>query len=590
MLDNFKGTIYFLKYCWHFSKLYIIYLLLKQLLTSLAMIISIIIPKYIVNSLFIEYNYNDVIFFITLLICLNVFTSFFINLLTNNILVKRMYVFKEFQIYLSKMVMETEFENIENYEYLNTREKAYKFLYGNGAGFGQILESNFDILGNIITLIGITGIIVTLDFTLVLVLILLVGINTLIDATIKKKNIQLNLQRVLYERRSSYFSTTFSDFRFGKEIRANGISNWLIKKYDIELEKMQNNYKQISKNNILSGNLNLFISCIQQIIMYSYIIYKFLKASLKVDNFTMYLTAISQFTSILRTLMYKVVDMQQYNSYYEEFEKYISLHNKVLAIDNLKPEIKKNNIEIEFVDVSYKYYNQKTYALKNISVKFNPKEKIAIIGENGSGKSTFIKLLLRIYKPTSGVILLNGIDIQKIDPEYYINLFSAVFQDFKFFSMSLKDNIVLNNNSDSSLLSEILNKCGLFKKISCLKNGLDTYIYKDFDKDGFEPSGGEAQKIAIARSLYRDSPIIILDEPTSALDPYAETEIYSQFDDLLKEKSVIYISHRLGITKFCNKILTFQCGSLIEVGTHDELIKKNGIYAELFNLQASYYI
>ncbi len=228
--------------------------------------------------------------------------------------------------------------------------------------------------------------------------------------------------------------------------------------------------------------------------------------------------------------------------------------------------------------------------LKNISMKLNIGERLAIVGMNGSGKTTFIKLLSRLYDPNEGEILLNGINIKKYDYDEYLSLFSIVFQDFKLFSFSLAQNVAASVDYDGKLLENILTEAGFAERLKAMPKGLDTPLYKDFDEDGVEISGGEAQKIALSRALYRDAPIIILDEPTAALDPIAEFEIYSKFNEIVGTKTAFYISHRLSSCRFCDEIAVFHEGRIIQKGTHDELVKEgNGKYYELWNSQAQYY-
>lgn len=215
---------------------------------------------------------------------------------------------------------------------------------------------------------------------------------------------------------------------------------------------------------------------------------------------------------------------------------------------------------------------------------------MAVVGENGSGKTTFIKLLCRLYDPTEGVILLNGIDIKKYDYDEYMSIFSVVFQDFKLFSFSLGQNVAANTNYDESRVIECLTKSGFSDRLAKMPKGLQTCLYKNFDEEGVEISGGEAQKIALARALYKNAPFIILDEPTAALDPISEYEIYSNFNRIVGNKTAIYISHRLSSCRFCNDIAVFSNGSLIQRGSHDMLIQdENGKYHELWNAQAQYY-
>lgn len=247
--------------------------------------------------------------------------------------------------------------------------------------------------------------------------------------------------------------------------------------------------------------------------------------------------------------------------------------------------------EIVFENVSFIYPNQEKKSLSNINLTIKKGERISIVGENGAGKTTFIKLLLRLYEPTEGRILFNGIDIRDIDYQDYQKIFSTVFQDYKLFAFRIIDNITSleGNEAEKEKVMKCLEKAGLSSKIEKLEHGLDTYLYNIYDEEGIELSGGESQKLAIARALYKDSPIVILDEPTAALDPRAEYEIYTRFLALVESKTSIFISHRLSSTKLCDRIVLFKDGSIEETGTHNELLQKGGLYAELFRMQAQFY-
>ncbi len=246
--------------------------------------------------------------------------------------------------------------------------------------------------------------------------------------------------------------------------------------------------------------------------------------------------------------------------------------------------------EVEFRNVSFQYPGSQIWALKNVSMKFEVGRRLAIVGENGSGKTTFIKLLCRLYDPQEGQILLNGIDIRKYNYRDYMDIFSIVFQDFQLLSQPLGSNVAGRVDYDGAKVKKALLDAGFGERLETLPDGLDTQLYKDFTEDGVEISGGEAQKIAIARALYKDAPFIILDEPTAALDPIAEAEIYSKFDEITGDKTAIYISHRLSSCKFCDEIAVFHEGRIVQMGTHDELAAdESGKYYELWHAQAQYY-
>ena len=246
--------------------------------------------------------------------------------------------------------------------------------------------------------------------------------------------------------------------------------------------------------------------------------------------------------------------------------------------------------DVEFRDVSFKYPGSEAYALRHVNMKFKVGSRLAVVGMNGSGKTTFIKLLCRLYDPTEGEILLNGINIRKYRYDDYMKIFSVVFQDFQLLALPLGQNVAASQTYDAARVLDCLNKAGFGEKLAKMPHGLDTYLYKSVDTEGVDVSGGEAQKIAIARALYKDSPFIILDEPTAALDPIAEAEIYSKFDEIAGDKTAVYISHRLSSCKFCDEIAVFDSGRVIQQGTHSDLLAdESGKYFELWNAQAQYY-
>ena len=246
--------------------------------------------------------------------------------------------------------------------------------------------------------------------------------------------------------------------------------------------------------------------------------------------------------------------------------------------------------EVEFKNVSFKYPGSDIWALRHVNMKFKVGKRLAIVGENGSGKTTFIKLLCRLYDPQEGQILLNGIDIRKYRYDDYMSIFSVVFQDFRLICQPLGNNVAGSIEYDRERVEKALIDAGFGARLASMDKGLDTMIYKNLTEDGVDVSGGEAQKIAIARALYKDAPFIILDEPTAALDPIAEAEIYGKFDEIAGDKTAIYISHRLSSCKFCDEIAVFHEGAVIQHGTHAELVADvSGKYHELWNAQAQYY-
>ncbi len=247
-----------------------------------------------------------------------------------------------------------------------------------------------------------------------------------------------------------------------------------------------------------------------------------------------------------------------------------------------------NAYELSFEHVSFKYPGTEQYIIKDLSITFQIGEKLALVGRNGAGKTTLIKLLLRFYEPTEGRILLNGIDIGKYDQDEYMHIFSVVFQDFRLYHLPLDENIAGSERVDEERVRRVLDQVGMSERISHMRDGIHTRLYHETG-DGEALSGGEAQKIAIARAIYKDAPFVILDEPTSALDPLAEAEIYENFNEMVGDKTAIYISHRMSSCKFCDKILVLEQGNIVESGTHEELMERQGSYYKLYQAQAKHY-
>lgn len=305
---------------------------------------------------------------------------------------------------------------------------------------------------------------------------------------------------------------------------------------------------------------------------------------------TQYIGAITRFAAGLSSLISTAGLIRINSSFLKQLFDFLDKPN-VMYQGSLTIE-KRNDrqYEVEFRDVSFRYPGSEQYALRHVNMKFKVGQRMAVVGPNGSGKTTFIKLLCRLYDPTEGTILLNGFDIRKYDHLEYLSIFSVVFQDFALTDMPLGENVAAAAAYDRKMAESCLVKAGFGNRLQELPKGLDTYLNKTLDKEGVEMSGGEKQKIALARALYKDSPFIVLDEPTAALDPVAEAEIYSKFNEIIEDKTAIYISHRLSSCKFCDEILVFDKGTVVQQGSHDTLVSDSaGKYHELWYAQAQYY-
>lgn len=339
----------------------------------------------------------------------------------------------------------------------------------------------------------------------------------------------------------------------------------------------------------MAAALSEVVSAVLVGIAYLFVCLKCWGGAFPIGSCTQYIGAITALLAGMSSLMYQIQQAGSNVLFLQRLFEFLDIPNRMYQGTLTVEKRKDCNYEIEFRNVSFHYPGSEFMALKNVNLKFRIGEKLAIVGENGSGKTTFIKLLCRLYDPTEGAILLNGIDIRKYDYREYLSIFSIVFQDFKLLSFGLGENVAAARSYDSSLAEAVLRKAGFGKRLDTLPEGLDTILNKDFSDKGIQISGGEAQKIAIARALYRNAPFIILDEPTAALDPVAEYEIYSRFNEIVGNRTAVYISHRLSSCRFCDEIIVFHEGSMMEKGSHEELLAKEGKYSELWHAQAVFY-
>lgn len=389
-----------------------------------------------------------------------------------------------------------------------------------------------------------------------------------------------------------YFSSASSnrarmaDMRFYKQ---QAIAEYYLEKNNTF--SMKSTFAQYAKGPM--GLLIALSSCVSAFLtglIYLLVCIKAWAGAFGLGTATQYIGSVTSFFGGFSELMKCIGVMRINSSFLDTVFELLDTPNTMYQ-GSLTTE-KRSDIQynVEFRDVSFKYPGSEAYALRHVNMKFKVGSRLAVVGMNGSGKTTFIKLLCRLYDPTEGEILLNGINIRKYRYDDYMKIFSVVFQDFQLLALPLGQNVAASQTYDAARVLDCLNKAGFGEKLAKMPHGLDTYLYKSVDTEGVDVSGGEAQKIAIARALYKDSPFIILDEPTAALDPIAEAEIYSKFDEIAGDKTAVYISHRLSSCKFCDEIAVFDSGSVIQQGTHSDLLAdERGKYFELWNAQAQYY-
>ena len=413
-------------------------------------------------------------------------------------------------------------------------------------------------------------------------------VNFRISDRIGKRLVELNHENERINFLWGYLFKIFFSETAAKDIRLYGMQDYLCGKN----EECLNDTACFSEEGIFEGKNQAKFSFVVQLLagyIYVYVAVMAMSGAVSVGDVLMYSGAIITMMTGVQNILTQYNQINYRNEYLKTYEDFIKRPN--MHYDGTLPIEKRddNEYELSFRNVSFRYPGTETYILKDVSLDFKIGQKMALVGMNGAGKTTLIKLLLRLYEPTEGEICLNGINIEKYDYEEYMQIFSVVFQDFKLFAFPLDENIAAGGSVDKLRLNQVLAKMSLNEFVEGLPQKERTLLYQE-NGQGVTPSGGEAQKVAIARALYKDAPFVILDEPTAALDPIAEAGIYENFDSLVGEKTAVYISHRMSSCKFCDRIVVLDHGEIVEEGTHEELLEQNGIYAKLYQTQAEYYV
>lgn len=457
-----------------------------------------------------------------------------------------------------------------------------------GGSLAQLIAHFKTVIGNIIIILGVVSVVMLLDWKLLLLVCLIVMVNGI--QIFKAKKIQYNADKEMnpLNRRIEYFLDMSSDFAVAKEVRLYNIAEKLLNEYNHLYNETFKILKKVYGVNENNQKIASFVNSLLEYAIYILLGYRVIVAKdMTIAEFSTYALAIRTFSNSMVQIMEVCGEIEKNSMHLKDYFEFINIESE---FEKSVKRISSNGYEIRFENVSFKYPDCEEYALKNVNLTIRDGEKISIVGENGSGKTTLIKLLTRLYDPTEGNIYINGVNIKEIDYHEYLSLFSTVFQDFKIYAFTIKDNITMFKNAEESKLNEILEQIGMREKIQAQKYGLETFIYKVYDEEGIEFSGGQNQKIAIARAIYKDSPIFIMDEPTAALDPRAENEIYENFNHMVNGKTAIYISHRLSSCIFSDHVLVLEKGNVIQYGTHKELVNREGLYSDLFKMQAQYYI
>lgn len=582
-----KTYKYFFPIAWRVNKGFFFVSAVRTLVNAVQPFVAILVSPLIISELLGERNLGRLLIYAAIMAVAGSLLSFIGSWFE---IVNEKYG-EKFENFItedmSKKIMELDFQVTEDKKALDSVEAARTGMSWYSNGITGIFSPLFEIIGQVIKICGTVLLIAVNAPILFLVTLVVVVINSAIQNKQNKIEIESFKNLSKLNRAFGYYGWTLTDFKYGKDIRLYGAKELMVERWENYSDESIGVWKSQSDKHHPLNHIKNVLSVARDIISYLYLGILVLSGGISIAVFTQMIAASSTFTGSMGGLLSELQTIVKRCNYAYEYVKFADFP---AAIEKGTRHVEGGEHAIEFRNVSFTYPNTDVEVLKGISVVLKQGEHLSVVGLNGAGKTTFVKLLCRLYDPTEGEILLDGVNIKEYDYNEYMSIFSPVFQDFKLFAFSIKENIVLDDKCTDDTLDRLIEQIGLKDKINTLEKGTDTILFKAFDENGIEPSGGEQQKMAIARALYKNAPVVILDEPTAALDPVAEYDIYRQFDSLVGGKTAVYISHRLSSCKFCDRIAVFSEGRIMEYGTHDELVDLDGgIYAKMFSAQAQYY-
>lgn len=583
---TFKNLIYLIKLCVSDCPRMLLINTSFGAIVAMQTILLIVMPKLILNTIIVNSNFKRALFYIVLLTLGESLCHHGLSYFSELSSIYNDKIVHDMLLRLSQKATRISYADIKRNELIEKYRLAQNVTFGMEYRVAILFcdfFSNFLKLATIITVISVVnGWMALAIFVLIVLKLLLVDYGN-------RKAMEFRCREESENVRYNYVLELCSKLAFAKEIRTYDVEKFMRKRY----EQSRDSKFAIAKSQMrMADKLGFgenFADAMMVAISYLMIVYRYVKGFITISSFTMYLTALGEVYSTIAQILKTLTDLTDTNRLVEQYRKFMEYLENTYA-KNKQQEIKLyDNNTIEFRNVSFKYPNMEQYALRNVNVVLSGGEKVGIVGENGAGKSTFVKLLLRLYDVSEGEILLNGVNIKNYDYDEYAKVFSVVPQDYALFFFGIAENIAFDKYKEEiDNVKKNLIRVDMLKKVEKLPYGMDTYLSKWFSK-GTDFSGGETQRIAIARGLFRDAGILVMDEPNAAIDPIAEHIINQSVNQVSENKMVFNISHRLSMMRFCDNILVFDKGMLLEDGSHDKLMKDGELYKQMFDLQARYY-
>lgn len=583
--ERFHNLAFAYKFIWRANKKLFLFRIPLIILQSVQTIVPILFTRALLNELTVGRDIRMVLIYAGGMAA----STFVVKLLNYFFSAWDEIEHEKLKFNVSKMLADAVMEM--SYSTLDDPEMQDFVWLAQNNRFDVVLQLTTAVVGSFLSIFTISAVVFTLSPVILATIVVSAVLRFFVERYQRTLPHKYNDERKRRSRINEYYQMLMTQQFAGKEIRTNNLEDWIY-------ETTENSWKTdllpldtaFQQKLLALQSLTGIIGMVQDIFVYVFLAVQVTHSTMTVGDFSMYLTAAGTFSSLLLGMStnYSYLTMQT-AWYLKDYLHCMAIAEKERREGGNVHIGVPENAEIEFRDVSFKYPSSDHMILEHVNITIKAGETLSIVGVNGAGKTTFVKLLCRFYEPTEGAIFINGVPAREIPLTEYYKLLGVVFQDFSIFNFTFRENISMGLEANESRLADSIVKCGLESRVKTLPHGTDTYIYKVFDPEGIELSGGEGQKIAIARAVYREAPIVIFDEPTSALDPIAEYDIYNNFHELAEKRTAIYISHRMSSTRFTDHTAVFSGGTIAEYGTHDELMKAGGVYAEMFSSQAKYY-
>lgn len=602
---EWKSLFLIMKDLWANNKIIFVSLVIEAVMVAMKPYISVILTGKLVDAVYAGSSFEEIVQYV--LIALGAMTiCAVISGICNKYFHQDLEYIQEIQNGpMNRKGLSMDYEYLEDMKVHDMRERATCSGYMFGL-IGSILSDFSKVTTAITTILVSIGIVLPMFFQVEMgeqswinswyisvlffaVIAVLIWASYKINIYYSGTYANLMKERAPEENKRKYYMDVLANGESQKDLRIYQQE----KIYNEESRTIAENEKKIAVRGtrlaIQRGNISKIVSVLICFLVYAFAGVKASLGVITIGSVVTYTASILRVTEAVGTLAQRMGMMKRDTVFAKDYLEFMSLEKRKYQGTIPLEKRRDNKFKVDFENVSFKYPGSDQYVIKDLNLSFVIGEKMAIVGKNGSGKTTFIKLLCRLYDVTEGCIKVNGIDIRKYDYKEYCRLFAVVFQDFKMFAFPLGENIAASDTVDEVRAIDALKRAGMGERLASLEEGLNTYVGKEYDESGVNFSGGEKQKMAIARAIYKDAPFVIMDEPTAALDPQSECEVFEGFDKMVGKKTAIYISHRLASCRFCEDILVFDKGRVVQRGSHEQLEQQDGLYRELWTAQAQYY-